>query len=290
MRPLRLGQPRLDGRVAPASFGHDRPLVSDDRSLPMTTATDGGLDLMLSAIEALVVVALVATKSAIVVVLRSEEGDFTLRPASPELFVATFWSQELRNRASMASVSQARPSPSGGPLGHSGAATPMTPVEVPPVEVPPSAEIVVPASKEATGTVGTSEDGNSAALEDFIGKVSKNIPLPLVDKPPRHRRVDPVLVDVPPQLPSSEAYGLRRSHRQALDPLSAVKPAKRGAVLLMRRLGEVGVPLPLSTSAEQAVDNFFRDPPPHHVGALQDMFPMLKNKSKSSPSVGWSTD
>jgi hypothetical protein len=81
--PLRLGQPRLDGHVAPASFGHDRPLVSDDRSLPMTTATDGGLDLTLSAIDALVVVALVATKSAIVVVLRSEEGDFTLRPASP---------------------------------------------------------------------------------------------------------------------------------------------------------------------------------------------------------------
>ena len=70
----------------------------------------------------------------------------------------------------------------------------MTPMEVPPsaevvpvVEVPPSAEIVVSASEEATGTVGTSEDGNSAALEDFIGKVSKNIPLPLVDKPPRRR-------------------------------------------------------------------------------------------------------
>ena len=106
------------------------------------------------------------------------------------------------------------------------------PVEVPPsaevvpaLEVPPSAEIVVPASEKATDMVWTSEDGNSAALEDFISKVMKNIPLPLVDKPPRRRRVDPVLVDAPPQLPSSEAYGPRRSHRH-LDPLSAVKLAK----------------------------------------------------------------
>jgi hypothetical protein len=73
-------------------------------------------------------------------------------------------------------------------------------------------------------------------------------------------------------------------------PLSAVKPAKRGAVLLMRRLGEVGVPLPLAASAEQAVEKFFREPPSHHVDALQDLFPMLKNKSNSSPSVGWSVD
>ena len=75
-----------------------------------------------------------------------------------------------------------------------------------------------------------------------------------------------------------------------MDPLLAVKPAKRGAVLLMRRLGEVGAPLPLAASAEQAVDNFFRDPPPHHMEALHDMFPMLKNKSKSSPFMGWSID
>ena len=86
------------------------------------------------------------------------------------------------------------------------------------------------------------------------------------------------------------ANGLRRSHRQTLDPLSAVKPAKRGAVLLMRRLGEVGSPLPLATSAEQAVENFFREPPPHHVDALHDMFPILMNKSKSSPFMGWSVD
>ena len=60
-------------------------------------------------------------------------------------------------------------------------------VEMPHVDVLPSAEIVVPASEEATGTVGASEDDNSAALENFISKVSKNIPPPLVDKPPRRR-------------------------------------------------------------------------------------------------------
>ena len=59
--------------------------------------------------------------------------------------------------------------------------------EVPPVEMLPVEEIVVPASEEATGTVGASEDDNSAALENFISKVSKNIPPPLVDKPPRRR-------------------------------------------------------------------------------------------------------
>ena len=73
-------------------------------------------------------------------------------------------------------------------------------------------------------------------------------------------------------------------------PLSAVKPAKRGAVLLMRRLGEVGAPLPLAASAEQAVENFFREPPQHHMDALQDLFLMLKNKGKSSPSMRWSVD
>ena len=72
--------------------------------------------------------------------------------------------------------------------------------------------------------------------------------------------------------------------------LSAVKPAKRGAVLLMRRLGEVGAPQTLAASVEQAVENFFREPPPHHMDTLQNTFPMLKNKSKSSLSVGWSID
>ena len=78
----------------------------------------------------------------------------------------------------------------------------VSPVEMPPsaevvsvVEVPPSAEIVVPASEEATSTVEVSEDCNSAALEDFISKVTKNISPPLLDKPLRCRRVDPVLVD-----------------------------------------------------------------------------------------------
>ena len=155
--------------------------------------------------------------------------------------------------------------------------------------MPPSAE-VVPAV-EASGTVGASEDNNSAVLEDFISKVSKNISPPLVDKTPRHHRVDPVLVDAPPQLPSSEVLGLRRSYRQALDPLSAVKPAKRGSVLLMRRLGDVGTPLPLAASAEQAVENLFREgPQPHHMDAMRDILPMLKYQSNNSPSVGWSVD
>ena len=155
----------------------------------------------------------------------------------------------------------------------------------------PAMQEVVPACEEATGTVGASDDDNSAALEDFISKVTKSIPPPLVDKPPRHRRVDPVLIEAPPQLPSSEASGPRESHRQALDPLSAVKPAKRGAVLLMRRLGEVGAPLPLAASAEQAVEKLFREgPSPHHMDALHDILPMLKNKSKSSLFVGWSVD
>jgi len=61
-------------------------------------------------------------------------------------------------------------------------------------------------------------------------------------------------------------------------------------LLLMRRLGEVGAPLPLAASAEQAVEKFFREPLPHHVGTLQDLFSMLKNKSNSSRSVGWSVD
>jgi hypothetical protein len=49
----------------------------------------------------------------------------TLKPASPALFVATFRSQELRDRASRVSASQERPSVSGGQ------------VEVPAVMVPP---------------------------------------------------------------------------------------------------------------------------------------------------------
>ncbi|CAO2149225.1 unnamed protein product [Urochloa humidicola] len=142
---------------------------------------------------------------------------------------------------------------------------------------------------EATVTVVAPEVDHSAALEAFINKVTKDIPTPLLDKPPRRRRVDPVLVDAPPQLPSSEASGIRRSYRQALDPLSAVKTAKRGEVLLMRRLGEVGVPLSLTASAGQAVKQFFEEgPPPHHMDAMLDMFPMLKNKSKTSPFAGLS--
>jgi hypothetical protein len=129
-------------------------------------------------------------------VLRIGEDNFTLGLAFPELFVATFRSQEFRDRASAMSVSQEGPSLSGGLLGHSGAATPVDVppsaevvpvVEVPPVEVPPSAEIVAPTSEETTSTVEVSEDCNSAALEDFISKVTKNISPPLVDKLPRRR-------------------------------------------------------------------------------------------------------
>jgi hypothetical protein len=124
------------------------------------------------------------------------------------------------------------------------------PVEEPPsvavvvmtiVEVPPSAEVMVPPS------VG------SAALEDSTSSVTKDIPLPLLDlPPPRRRQVDPVLVDAPPLLPSSEVSSLRRSRCQALDPLSVVKPAKRGTVLLARRLGETGAP-PASVAAADEV-------------------------------------
>ncbi|CAN6330825.1 unnamed protein product [Urochloa humidicola] len=169
---------------------------------------------------------------------------------------------------------------------------------VPPVEVladcssvPPLVKVVGSASAEATTTVAAPEVNHSTALEAFINKVTKPIPAPLVDKPPRRRRVDPVLIDAPPQLPSSEASGIRRSYRQALDPLSAVKPTRRGEVVLMRQLGEVGVPLPLAASAEQAVKQFFLEgPPPHHFDALADMFPTLRNKSKTSPYVGLSAD
>ena len=125
-----------------------------------TAAADGGLDLTLSATDALTVVALVAAKSVIMAVLRVEEDDFTLGPAVPELFVVTFRSQELRDRASTTSISRERPL-SGSLLEHSGAATPEMPMGVSPVEVPPSAE-VVPAV-EASGAVGASEDNNSAA-------------------------------------------------------------------------------------------------------------------------------
>ena len=92
---LHSAQARLDDRVAPAGFRHDHPPISDDRSLPTTAATGGGLDLTLSATDALVVVALATTKSAIMDVLRIGEDDFTLRPTFPELFVAIFRSQEF---------------------------------------------------------------------------------------------------------------------------------------------------------------------------------------------------
>ena len=63
--------------------------------MPTTVATGGGLDLTLSATDALAVVALATAKSEIMAVLRIGEDDFTLRLAFPELFVATFRSQEF---------------------------------------------------------------------------------------------------------------------------------------------------------------------------------------------------
>jgi hypothetical protein len=98
---------------------------------------------------------------------------------------------------------------------------------VPRVAVPPSIEVLteevssvgVPQSTEpGSGVVRVSEDGGFATLEKFVNNVKKDILSPLLDKPPPRRRVDPVLRDAPPQLPSSEALGLRRNRRQALDP------------------------------------------------------------------------
>jgi hypothetical protein len=144
-------------------------------------------------------------------------------------------------------------------------ATPVTPVEVSPlVEEPSSVAVVVMPTVEVPPSVG------SAALEDFTSNVTKDIPLPHLDlSPPRRRQVDPVLVDAPPPLPSSEVFGPRRSRRQALDPLSVVKSAKRGTVLLARRLGETGAPPASVAAADEVVDNFFRDGhQPHHMNAL----------------------
>ena len=73
--------------------------------MPTAAAIDGGLDLTLTATDALAVVALAAAKSAIMDVLRIEEDDFTLGPAFPELFVATFRFQEFRDRALAVSIS-----------------------------------------------------------------------------------------------------------------------------------------------------------------------------------------
>jgi hypothetical protein len=98
-------------------------------------------------------------------------------------------------------------------------------VKVPPVEAPPLTE-VVPASEVASDTAREPEDGGSAAWEDFFSRVTKDISSPLLDRPPRRHRVDPVLVDTPTQLPLSEVSGLGRSRRQALDILSVVKRAK----------------------------------------------------------------
>jgi hypothetical protein len=164
--------------------------------------------------------------------------------------------------------------------------------DTPPGFTPPRPSTPLRGPAAATGATNVSgrHDPATDKLEAFVANVTEVVPTPLLDMPPRRRRVDPVLIDAPPQLPSSEASGLRRSRRQALDPLSVVKPAKRGTMLLARRLGEVGVlgevrvPPASVVSAEEAVDNFFREgPPPRRMEALQALFPMLKNKTKISP-------
>jgi Ni,Fe-hydrogenase III component G len=71
--------------------------------------SDDHLDVTLSTSDSLAMVALAATKLAIEVVLRVEDDDFTLKPVSPEMFVASFRSRELRDRASTVSVSQEWP-------------------------------------------------------------------------------------------------------------------------------------------------------------------------------------
>jgi hypothetical protein len=55
-------------------------------------------------------------------------------------------------------------------------------------------------------------------------------------------------------------------------------------VVLARRLGEAGAPPTSVASAEEVVQNFFREgPPPHRIEALQALFVMLKKKTKISP-------
>jgi hypothetical protein len=74
--------------------------------------------------------------------------------------------------------------------------------------------------RSPTTATGATDD----KLEAFVAIVSKVPPTPLLDKPPRRRRVDPVLVDAPPQLPSSEASGLRRSGPK---PWTPYRPSNR---------------------------------------------------------------
>jgi hypothetical protein len=43
-----------------------------------------------------------------------------------------------------------------------------------------------------------------------------------------------------------------------------------------------------SAEEEEAVDKLFREgPPSHYLDAMQDLLPMLKNKTKISPPEGW---
>jgi hypothetical protein len=114
--PLRPSRPQLDVRVLP------RDHSPDDQ--PLSTTTTGHLDLTLSTSDTLAMVALATAKSTIKVALRVGDDNFTLEPVSPKMFVASFRSRELRDRASTVSVSHEWP-----PVSTSR-------VEVPAVQVP----------------------------------------------------------------------------------------------------------------------------------------------------------
>jgi hypothetical protein len=146
-RPPLSSPPCPDARVAPRG----RPPVSDGQLLLTTVAACGDLTLTLSTSDDLGAIALAAAKAAIVAALHLEDDDFTLTPALFELFVATFRSQELWERASAVSATQENPSLSSGQLGHSEVVAPVSPMEVLPSvevvssgEVLPSVELVVP--------------------------------------------------------------------------------------------------------------------------------------------------
>jgi hypothetical protein len=92
--------------------------------------------------------------------------------------------------------------------------------EVTHVEVPPSVEVSVvevqsmgapqlteSAFEVAYGAVRVLEDDGSTTLQNFVNIITKDIQSPLLDKSPPRRRVDPILHDAHPQLPSSEAFG-----------------------------------------------------------------------------------
>jgi len=64
-------------------------------------------------------------------------------------------------------------------------------------------------------------------------------------------------------------------------------PSSDGSSFSLSKMND----FPLAALADQAVEKLFRKgTSPHHMDALQDILSMLKNKSNSSLSVGWSVD